>query len=50
MEDLEQRVNLLAEEWQDYCLPDKTDILKPKLNDFVTEIDKQLEDNSKNIG
>lgn len=36
----------MAEAYQDYCLPDKTDLIKPKINELVEEIEKLLVDNS----
>lgn len=35
MDTLEDRVCALAEQWQDYCLPDKTDHIKPQINNFI---------------
>lgn len=42
-------MNSFAEKWQDYCLPDKTDLIKPQINEYVVEIDKLLEEQSKTI-
>lgn len=50
MDTIEERVCTLAEAYQDYCLPDKTDLIKPKINALVEEIDKLLTDNSITIG
>lgn len=35
MNDIEERVCALADQWQDYCLPDKTDLIKPQINSLI---------------
>ena len=49
MESIEQRINDTADEWQDYCLPDKIDILKPKVQEYIAELDALLEKNRNSI-
>ena len=45
MESIEERVNSLVDEWQDYCLPDKLEVCKPQVQEFITELDTLLEKN-----
>lgn len=43
IDDLETRASRLSEDWQDYCLPDRTQLLQPKINALVAEIDDLLQ-------
>lgn len=40
MDSIEERVNEFADKWQDYCLPDKHDQLKPQIGELAAELDK----------
>ena len=46
MDTIEERVCNLADLYQDYCLADKTDLIKPQINTLAEEIDRLLVDNS----
>lgn len=46
MDSIQDKISSFADEWQNYCLPDKSEKIKPQINNFIEEIDKLLSENS----